>query len=135
MSKEAKDKNKKVAKKKKEAPKIERYNFRQSVKCELSKKEIEHAASELARNLDVMDTLDTDRKNVLEQIKAKVTACQAEIVRLKGLVRDGCEYTEMDVEEVKNFTHGTIKTYRVDNGECVSERKMTAEEGQMNLLL
>ncbi len=122
---------KKVAKKK--PPIQEKQIYMKNLKCDLTAEAVSEAADALARNLDDLESIEADKKDVMEQFKAKAASCEAEVIRLRNLVRNKYEFTDVKCEQVKDFKKGTCTVKRLDTKKIVDKRSLTAGEKQRML--
>jgi len=122
---------KKAAKKKQ--PTQEKRIYSRNLKCELTVKEVSEAADDLARNLDDIESIELDKKDVMEQFKAKTASCDAEIVRLKNLVRNKYQFCDVKCEEVKDFKKSTFTVRRLDTKKVIDKRPLRGDEKQKAL--
>ncbi len=125
-----------MAKKKEEKqPNQEKRIYTTSLKCALSVEEVRDAADDLARNLDDLQSIEADKKDVVEQFKAKTAAAEAEVMRLKNLVRNKYEFRDTKCEEVADFREGTLVITRLDTKEAITSRNLRDDEKQRKLAL
>ena len=99
------------------------------LKCSLTKSEIAIAADDLAKFLDDLQALESG----LTSVKAKIEKCEAEIKIKQRLVRDKCEYRNVDCDIEYNYSLLTVKSIRKDTGEVTEERNMTMSEQQITM--
>jgi len=119
--------------KKTDEPKVKTTHETRLLKCELTEEEVRVAAQELARNLDELEALDDKRKEVVADFKAQIEAKEAAAKVQRNLVRNKYDYRNTPCTMVLDYTTCTVVVTRDDTGATVSERKMQAEEKQMNM--
>lgn len=119
----------------KKKPRIEKRVYTDTLKIELTEKEIRQAADDLAQALDEMEKNEADRKSIAESFKSKITAGEAKVIELKNLVRNKYDFRDIKCEEVRNFSKGTLTVKRLDTKKIVVSRKLTGSEKQMGLEL
>ena len=99
----------------------------------LTEEEVAVAANDLAKLLDDAQALEDGLASVKADFKAKIEKCEADIRIKQRLVRDKCEYRNIECDIEYNYTTLTVKIIRKDNGDVVEERKMTMGEKQMTM--
>jgi hypothetical protein len=119
----------------KKPPTEEKRIYTTNLKCELSAKEVREAADDLARNLDDLESIEADKKDVVEQFKAKTAAAEAEVIRLKNLVRNKYEFRDVKCEEVKNHKKSKCTVTRLDTKEVITDRPLRDDEKQRKMEL
>ena len=118
---------------KKTEDKIKTTHETRRLKCVLTEEEVREASDSLARNLDELETLDDELKKMKSDFKAQLEAKEAAIRVQKNLVRDKYEFRPVRCAMVLNYTQGTVVVTREDTDEMVVDRKMRAEEKQMDM--
>lgn len=118
---------------KKKKPKIEKEVYTDTLKVELTDKEIRQAADDLAQVLDEMEVVEADSASIAKSFKAKITAGAAKVIQLKNLVRNKYDFRDIKCEKVKNFSKGTLTIKRLDTKRIIMRRKLTGAEKQMGL--
>lgn len=103
------------------------------LKCELTEEEVSDAAQTLARNLDELEALDGEFKTVKADFKSQIEAKEAAAKVQRNLVRNKYDYRQTPCTMVLNYTTQKVVVTRDDTTDVVSERKMLAEEKQMNM--
>ena len=103
------------------------------LKCKLTEAEIRDAGDTLARNLDELEVLEDKLKEVKADFKAQIEAKEAAARVQKNLVRNKYDYRQTPCTMVLDYTEQTVKVTRDDTKEVVTERKMLAEEKQMDM--
>jgi len=119
--------------KKSDEPKVKTTHENRVLKCELTEEEVRVAAQELARNLDELESLDDKLKELKAVFKAQIEAKEAAAKVQRNLVRNKWDYRTTPCTMVLDYTNGTVTVTREDTGEVIKERKMLAEEKQMDM--
>ena len=119
--------------KKDETPKVKTTHETRLLKCELTEEEVRVAAQELARNLDELEALDDQLGQVKADFKTQIVSKEAAAKVQRNLVRNKYDYRNTQCSMVLDYTNGTVTVTREDTGEVIKERKMHAEEKQMNM--
>lgn len=103
------------------------------LKCDLTREEVEAAASDLAKELDDLQALENQLTALKAEFKAKIEKCEATIRVKQRLVRDKYEHRNVECDVVYNYTKCTVIIIRKDIDKIVEERKMTLGEKQMKM--
>ena len=119
--------------KKTEQPSVKTTHETRLLKCALTENEIRDAGQELARHLDELEVLDDKLKEVKADFKAKTEAKEAAAKVQRSLVRNKYDYRQTACTMVLDYTSGTVFVTRDDTKEIVVDRKMLAEEREMDL--
>ena len=117
----------------KEKEKISTKQQTEFLRCNLTEREIAVAADDLAKFLDDGSALETQLISVKADFKAKLERCEADIKIKQRLVRDKCEYRDIECDVEYNYSTLTVKITRKDTKEIVEDRKMTLGEKQMTM--
>lgn len=72
-----------------------------------------------------------DRRKETHEVTKEI---EAEIEKLAERVRTGYEMKSVPVQEVADFDSGKIEVFRQDSGDMVSQREMSDDERQRNLV-
>jgi len=116
---------------KKQKPRVSKYS--RSLKCELTDDERKDAALLLAQKLDEIGSLESELTSIKKSIQGKVALAEAEAGNAKAMVRDGYEIRSVDVQETMDYEEKSVRVIRLDTGEIIEDRKMSATELQMEL--
>lgn len=103
------------------------------LKCKLTEDEVREAADTLARLLDEHEAIEDAEKQVKADYKAQKEAKEASIRVHKNLVRNKYDHRPVRCRMEIDYTEQTVKVFRSDNEELVSERPMNNEEKQMDM--
>lgn len=97
------------------------------------------SSEHIARSRRMSDAIH-ERQHIEQQLKEAKAAhkehdgrLEAEIVHLAKVVARGEEMRPVECEQRPNWQNGTIEIFRLDTGECVDFRAMTAAERQGEL--
>ena len=85
-------------------------------------------SDELAKKIRERDEAERAMKSAQATAKRKIDVLELEITRLAEVVRDRQEDRPVEVTEVKNWLRLTMDTVRIDTGELVGSRSMSAYE-------
>jgi hypothetical protein len=107
--------------------------FTESLKCDLSREEIEAAGGDLARSIQEVGIIEEERKSVNDQYKARIASKDSDISRFAALVRNKYEFRQVDCTLTYDFIRCLVTKVRTDTGEILEERAMRDSERQMGL--
>jgi hypothetical protein len=119
-----------TTKRKTETKKVTRY-----LRVSLSRDELLAAGKNHADKTIELSRLESDRKRIADEFKAKISAIEAQVQNLANVISTGYEY-----RDVKCTAHlgepepDSKRILRDDTGEEVAIEKMTQEEMQKELL-
>lgn len=85
-------------------------------------------SDELAKTIRERDEVERAMKSAQSTAKRKIDTLELDITRLAEIVRDRQENRPVEVTEVKNWLRLTMDTVRIDTGEIVGSRSMSAYE-------
>jgi hypothetical protein len=119
--------------KEKATPNIKKFQHSETLKCVLDNEELLRTGSELARALDESTALESELQSIKDSFKGKITTVDAKVSSLKAIVRDKCDYRKVDCEEIFDNDAGIVTKTRLDTGEIIDKRKMTAKERQSKM--
>jgi hypothetical protein len=111
------------------------HKLTETLKCELTREEVEEAAAKLAQAIDARNGLEDQRKAAQEQFKASIAGKEADITKFTGLVRNKYEFRQVQCEERFEYDTGEVLKVRLDTGEIWNRRKMLPGELQQALPL
>lgn len=103
------------------------------LKCTLTEKEIKESGFNLALSSSKINDLEAQKKSFNDQIKADISAAEAEIQRLALMIQNGYEYRMVEVEEEIDPLERCVMIIRTDTGEMVRVRPLKPEEMQGDL--
>ena len=119
--------------KKKDEPSVKTTHETRTLKCMLDDSEMRTAGDTLARNLDELEVLEDKLKEIKADFKAQIEAKEAAAKVQRNLVRNKYDYRPVACTMVLNYTECTVVVTRDDTEAIVIDRKMSAEEKQMDL--
>lgn len=99
----------------------------------LTDAELIAAGQRLADEIREIQSLEADAAAVSKQYKAKIAEVQAKLDVTRGLVHDRYEIRQVEVANVLDYTDVKSRTFRLDTGEMIEERKLTEDEKQSSL--
>ena len=105
------------------------------LKCFLTEAELRTQADTMAQSLSQIQSLESDLKSLRKQIESDIAAAEGALNSAVEKFRSGWEMRSIDCEIRKDFETNTVLTVRLDTGEIIRQRAMTAEERQMALEL
>ena len=108
--------------------------FQEMLRCALTDEEVATRADRCARVVKERDEAETTRKNVNKAMKKAIDDLDLEIRALAYEVRDRAAYREVNCLDRENHEAGTMETVRLDTGEVVRDRPLTAAERQLSIL-
>ena len=117
------------------AIKIERKESEKMLKHILTDKEKLEIGAGLADEYQTLSEAENQLAAIKADYKGRIDGANALIGRKSALIRAGYEMRQTPVEIVKDWTAGTVKTFRLDTMEIVECRDMTKDERQMGLKL
>ncbi len=112
---------------------MENEKTKEYLKCPLTEAELRAQAEKMAQNLSQIAQYEADLKSIKKQIESDIARCQADLGSAVEKFRSGFEMRNVDCEVQKDFQTNTVRTYRLDTGEMIRERALTAEERQLML--
>lgn len=78
--------------------------------------------------------LEVRRKRVAKEFKEQIQPLEEEILEKAQSHQDGAEVSPVRVVHQFNYEHGKVITIRMDTDQVVTERSMTSEEMQRDML-
>lgn len=115
------------------SPRIKEKEFRDVLRCELTKEELDDLAGSLAEQQLELQELEEQKKAVTKDFAGKIEAVQARIRSGSNTFRQRWEMREVECIEVKNFLSGELYSKRLDTGEVLKRRKLTSAELEREL--
>ncbi len=103
------------------------------LKCQLTEKEKTELSSKIAKAISDRASAEGKLKEVSTSIKAQIAQLDAEISEKALQINNGYEYRNVECRMDKDYRLGSVTITRLDTGEVIRERPMTAEERQMEL--
>ncbi len=102
----------------------------ETLKIPFTEEEQRENAQSLARIWPEVARLEDEKKSVTSQYKSQIEAQQAEANKLSGWVRDGFRFGGVKIATARDYRRGVLVKTRLDTGEVVMERALTADERQ-----
>ena len=115
------------------SPRIREKEFRETLRCELTKEELDELAGRLAEEQLELQELEDQKKAVVKDMAGKIEAVQARIRSGSNTFRQRWEMREVECVEVKDFNSGELYAKRMDTGEVIKRRKLTSAELEREL--
>ena len=112
---------------------IESRLMAQKLKVPLTAEEQSNLGKELAVQLATINRLKDELVSIKSHYKSQIDLHTQNVNSLSRVINEGAEWRDVECQEVKNFTDNSVKVIRMDTGELVSERTMTAGERQRGL--
>jgi uncharacterized FlaG/YvyC family protein len=107
--------------------------IKEYLKCHLTEKEKTELSAKIAKAISDRSSAEAKLKEVSASIKAQIAQLDAEISEKALQINNGYEYRNVECRMDKDYRLGTVTITRLDTGEVIRERPMTAEERQMEL--
>lgn len=104
--------------------------FLKYVFIESEKKEL---AEKMALRISQITEAEGNLKSASTQIKSEIAKLEAELIQAAEKFRSGFEMRKIDCRIERDYRIGCVWIWRMDTGELVRERAMSAEERQKNL--
>ena len=118
-------------KKEKVADKI--VKFEQSLKCDLTEKELKDKGTELSDVIEEGQVSQREFDEVKSQFKGRIDGAKARAETLASIVRAKSEYRTVKCERVFDFDKSEIREVRTDTGATVGRRELTDADRQQHL--
>lgn len=115
------------------SPRIKEKEFRDVLRCELTKEELDELAGRLAEEQLELQELEEQKKAVTKDFAGKIEAVQARIRSGSNTFRQRWEMREVECVEVKDYDRGECFSKRLDTGEVIKRRKLTSAELEREL--
>ncbi len=107
--------------------------IKEYLKCLLTEKEKTELSAKIAKAISDRACAEAKLKEVSASIKAQIAQLDAEISEKALQINNGYEYRNVECRMDKDYRLGSVTITRLDTGEVIRERPMTAEERQMEL--
>ena len=108
--------------------------FINSLKCVLTEKEKIERGQQMARELELCDAAEAEKKEVTDNLSKEIKKHYGAASSIGQVIRQGFEYRPVECEEERDFTNGVVRIIRLDTGAVEEEREMTPEERQASLI-
>jgi len=96
----------------------------------LNREEVRLKGKRLAILEAEIESLEGEKKAVVDDFKSKIEGRKAEIQSLSRQVNEEQEYRQVEVVERKDWDELTVDTVRTDTGDIIESRPMTTSERQ-----
>jgi len=106
---------------------------KRALRCNLKDEERLELGQRLAREQQNLAQTEDRKAEVASTIKAEIEAHRATINALSRTLNNGYDYRDVDCDIILNFESNAVMLVRVDTGEVVESRAMSAEERQREL--
>jgi hypothetical protein len=90
-------------------------------------------AREMARTVNMLASLEDEKKVIASDYTARINKAQAEVNDLARKLNNGYEFRMIEHERVYYYGGKIVRVYRLDTEEIVDERGMSDSEAQMML--
>lgn len=110
------------------SPRIREKEFRDILRVELTKEELDELAGKLAEDQLELQELEDQKKAVTKDFGSRIEVVQARIRSGSNTFRQRWEMREVECVEVKDFARGECYSKRMDTGEVIKRRKLTSAE-------
>jgi uncharacterized FlaG/YvyC family protein len=107
--------------------------IKEYLKCQLTEKEKTELSAKIAKAISDRASAEAKLKEVSASIKAQIAQLDAEISEKALQINNGYEYRNVECRMDKDYRLGGVTITRLDTGEVIRERPMTAEERQLEL--
>ena len=112
---------------------IREKEFRDILRVELTKEELDELAGKLAEDQLELQELEDQKKAVTKDFGSRIEVVQARIRSGSNTFLQRWEMREVECVEVKDFTRGECYSKRMDTGEVIKRRKLTSAELEREL--
>lgn len=106
----------------------------ETLEVELTAEERQAAGENLARVLAEIQRLDDRRAAVVAALKEQRAELEADVAVYRDQVNHRRKIIDIDVQDQRNDSTGTMDTVRMDTGEVLRSRPYSPEERQPNLV-
>jgi hypothetical protein len=107
--------------------------FDRYLKCVLTDDEKASKREQVMVLMDRWEQIDAERARAVEGYKSKLGVVKEEMNSIRHMVKMGVENRTVQCEEFRDYALGLVWVKRLDTGEIIEERAMTAEERQPKL--
>jgi hypothetical protein len=107
--------------------------YQRHLSCDLSDKELLDIGNKLGRRQADLAALEDQFKSVKEDFKNRITSAETDVKSLGRLLRDKFEFRDTNVQDSFDYVAEEVLTVRMDTGEIINRRDITAKEMQMQL--
>ena len=114
-------------------PKVEVRKSKRFLKYVFTTDEAKENAGNMARSIKEVSQIENELASVKSSFKSKLDLASAEIKQLAEHVANGYEFRNIEVDVTLDFSDRRVYVHRTDNQELVEDRKMNADEMQLEL--
>jgi len=104
-----------------------------SLKYEFNDTELQDLARKALEKTRDIDELEDEKKSVMSEYKNKIDRATAELNVKRRKYLDGFEVRQVECRVERDYDREVIRYVRIDTGEELEGRTMTAQERQMRL--
>jgi hypothetical protein len=115
--------------------KIQKHIITKPLSVRLTDEEVLKYGREAARAVADRESIESDFDSMKKDYKARIDEQTAIVSKLSPRIHSGKETRDVECEEVKDWTKGTVVVTRLDTFEIVDQRPMRDEERQMEVQL
>ena len=115
-------------------PEVETHTVMRMLETEIDSEELIIMGRELAGNVEKRDLIEVEYKGVRADYRKRLKDASGVINNLAHKIDTGTEDLEVECTITKDYEHNTFKCIRLDTGEVVEERALTAEELQRSMV-
>jgi hypothetical protein len=109
--------------------------FTRTLQYRFSKEEIDKLSEELTDAVERVGTMEARKKSITSQATAELDAAKSTQNVILGKRRAGYEFRDIECEETFDLDTRMATVIRLDTGEQIDHRPMTAKELQVDLPL
>ena len=115
--------------------KTQRRKITKPLPVKLADEEVLKYGRDAARAVADKARIEDEFSSVKAEYKAKISEQDSIVGKLSPRIHSGIETREVECEEMKNWTAGTVLIKRIDSGETIEKRPMREDEKQMEVSL
>jgi len=115
------------------AQKTQKIRVTKPMPVKLTDAEVLKYGRDAARAVSDRTRIEAEFESVKSDYKAKINEQSAIIGKLSPRIHSGIETRDVECEDVKNWTKGTVVVTRLDTGEIVESRPMREDEKHMEM--
>jgi len=112
---------------------VETKTIVESLPCTLTREESHNYAKDCARLIREREKVESEKKGKNNEFKERIDAISKAASDISEKVNANQEYRDVDCHQEFNYLTMTVRTTRLDTGEVVGDRRMTAKEAQRPL--
>ena len=112
---------------------IEITKTKELLRCDLTPEEIKDYGDRLARKCSEIDEIEDQKKAIMSDLKSRIDSANTEKSSLARKIQNKYEFRDVPCEIRKDYGLKLVQSVRLDTGEVINERTMTADELQAGL--